>query len=161
VKNKFGPYFCSWPAWLTLALLNFAFTAYPANYLRSVMPTPLRWYKSVPVRPEILLLLPPLGMGDDPSAAGSSTPLSAGTAASTSSTTNAPAAAAVQFAPGASETVTGPVLPLPPEALSALLYSPTGTNHPPSAVVPLQFVPPPVPFLIQRSSSATYSTDKP
>jgi len=145
-----------WSGLLIAASIGFCRPAYSADYLRCVLPTPLRFYVTRPARPEILLSLPPLDMGHDPAESISSAP-GTGTAPNTP-----PAeAGAAQTTPVGSENGAAPLSTLSPEVLSALLYSPTGTNRPPTAVPPLQFVPPPVPLLMPRSSSAIYSTDKP
>jgi hypothetical protein len=145
-----------WSGLLVAASLDFCRPAYSADYLRCVQPTPLRFYVTRPARPEILLSLPPLDMGHDPAES-----LSPALAAVTPTNASPADAGSAQATPVGNDNGIAPLSTLSPEVLSALLYSPNGTNHPPTAVPPLQFVPPPVPLFMPRSSSAVYSTDKP
>jgi hypothetical protein len=136
-----------------------------AGYLCWVGPLPLRWQPATALHPEVLLTLPPLVILEQEPA---SSPDTSNSAPSSGGKTMDPGPA-VGGAKAPSQELLGPALggdkvldpglPGSPEWLQTLLYSPGGTNRLSTVVMPLNFVPPAAPA--NRSSSATYSTDKP
>lgn len=129
------------------------------EYLCTVGPAPLRWRLPVPARPDLLRSLPPLSTGREEAAKENSD--ETGPVLGPPAPANARSesgAAAPTAAIGTNDVSAALNQVVPSDLINALFYRPSGTNAT-SVVVPLNFVPPPM--NAPRSSSATYSNDKP
>jgi hypothetical protein len=154
-----GSSLLSWRLWVALVALATAVFKAGADYLPALGPAPLRWRTMAP-RPEVLKHLPPLSTGEEQPATlfgeSGAALLAPGDFIGPRLSGDNPKSA---VAPGSSQDVLGQLQGVLPDILASLFYSPASTNRLPTAIMPLHFVPPPMPA--PRSSTATYSTERP